>query len=643
MPPHAPRPGRSRRATRLLTVLLLLATGVLLAHPAPARAAGAPVALPGPLAGLQAVGNEDGATIAWGVVAAGPDEGAVAKVDLTSGAVVDLARPAGRPAPAGSPITGLLAGDDTYVVLRGRSVQTFTDALPGSPISPIRRLARLDLPAALGCGPDDPLTGGTLAADGRIALVTAGGTAGIVPGSLPAEQLRWTATLPDACDGQPPGARAGIGPGAAGALVVARPTATASLAVGPDGLAVQWSATHGSTTAGGPVPAPVLVAGADPVVATVAPGEPVALSLWWAADPPAGWEPGAGADTDPRQACRAPLPAGRPTGLAADGAGVVVAIASPDDGPGALVRVDWDAATRTCTTRWTQPVDQLGSAPVLTEAGLSVVGRREGTVGLLTLDPATGASRTWAPGVVPGCTDTCAAGSVALAAMPGGLVVAGPTGVAPVLAGSATPTPTPPSSDGGSPTTTVAGTIPGGTVPGGGTIPGATVPGGGTIPPGGGSGLGPLFPGGPSVPIVTTVPPPTVPTSPRPTRPPRTVPATPPGSVMDLGDLVGSALAGSSLDLGAATSTTIAPAEASDDPAAGVTTSTSGPGGPSSDDTADPDADADAGTDEAVTATADDGGSGSGLVDLLLVLGAGIAVVAATTVAIRTADRRRLN
>lgn len=347
---------------------------------------------PGPLEALLA---DDAA--AWGVVSAGPERGAVVRIDPASGAVGAI-QPAGPRPGDDAPVSALLLPDGRYVTAHGRAIEVFAAAGPDA-VVPVTRPGRVDLPQEVGCGPTDPLVDITRTPDGALAAVTGRGGVAVVPSDGLADGTVVTGDAGLDCAGSE--RATGIAATEAG-VVVATDTRVVLLAPAADGYV---AAAEAARSAPGP-------SGVTPVSR---PGGLVALA---SLDGLEVWRTSGGPGATLETTCVAELggapgtlgPLGTDRLLVGPAGSGTVHVVSPD-----------------CSVAWSRGLDEPSAPPAASADRVALTQSLFGAVRAVVLEADSGEPILVSEGAIPGC-DTAADCAAALAFAGDLLVAAGPAG-----------------------------------------------------------------------------------------------------------------------------------------------------------------------------------------------------------------------
>lgn len=380
-------------------------------------------------------------------------ETAIVKLDGESFGVVDLYAPAEReenPPVVPLGVTGaytLIDAAGHFVVSRANFVSFYADAEAGVADSGIALAGRVFLPESWLCSPEDVIAGVGLRYDGALVLVTEQGQVILTRGGP--EGFDEAATQVFAINGDSCGASPdpdeleivsnNIAIDERGGIFVVSSEAMYRFDEVDGALGQTWRTTYEAEGNTSPVrlgpgsgSTPSLMGtrvDEDRFVVLTDGQELMHLVLMWADEIPADWEP-IGPDKDPRIACEVPIRFGDPSatvsvseqsvlvrGHAAvvvnnlvDEPTIVEGIAAvqnlvtalesgqADKAPKGIERIDWDPATRTCSTVWANPdISVPNGIPTMSAAtGLIYgVGKRDGAWGIEGIDFATGESRLW--------------------------------------------------------------------------------------------------------------------------------------------------------------------------------------------------------------------------------------------------------
>ena len=418
---------------------------------------------------------EDGGRAVWSTVT-GLD-GAIVKLDHESFEIIDWYVPAEREEDPPNLSLGLsgaytaIDSDNRFIVGRTRFVSFFTDSGVGDRSSPIALEKRIFMPDDVFCNEDDVIAGMSLTYDGHLAFATELGNLFVIPADPDPGQLGdipVVSTNP-ACPTDSPEAPEIVSNSLAidedGGIYLL--TSAAMYRFDRDGtlLTLAWRSEY---EVADDVPSPIRLgpgSGSTPSLmgtradedrfVVITDGQALMhLVLFWRDEVPGDWEPIA-AGKDPRIACEIAVDFGtgaseaiseqsvavrgysalvvndlltdpsinEPSSLpfAAVAQNLVSALEGgiPGKAPFGVERIDWDPATRTCSTKWANAgISIPNGIPAISETAELVygTGQRDGQWGLEGLSLETGASVLWAPagsGVCPGT------GSSLAAALPG--------------------------------------------------------------------------------------------------------------------------------------------------------------------------------------------------------------------------------
>jgi hypothetical protein len=431
--------------------------------------------LPGPpitLAFSPAYG--DGGYAIWGAVLG--LTGAVVKIDSETFTLVDSYVPADEEAMPPSIPLGVsgsysaVTKDFQYLLGRADFVEVYGDETPGDRSSPISLIKRVFLPSTAFCRASDLLVGGVVLPDGMLAVVTEQAVVSVMPSdpdllsagaviSAPSENGADCANLSIADEDLEIVSNSMAADENGGIYIV---TDAAVVKYQWDGVALSqvWRSEYQSDPpfsvlrlgpGSGSTPSLMGTAFDDDRFVVITDGQELMhLVLMWRDEIPGDWTPIA-PGRDPRIACEIPVKfgvnsatrtlseqsvlvrgyssvvvnnlllgeSGIPTSIGAL-ATAVAALRGGDPvlAPRGAERIDWDPATRTCSTVWTNTSVQLPNAiPTMSAATglMHAIGQRQGVWGLETLDYDTGVSVAFNPSAQTTCSQVvldAVAGSV---------------------------------------------------------------------------------------------------------------------------------------------------------------------------------------------------------------------------------------
>ncbi len=397
----------------------------------------------------------DGGRTIWFSSVSIPQAYSVYKLDYDSLEVLghtDIRDEGGSPSPVSttSGVYNLLMRGNRLVALRERSIGIYGDIEPGRRQSDIALLQRFDPPASAFCRDSDRIVGLTLLYGGEIAYATSNGVVGVLPSDpeqMNAAQLRTWSINGEACndatieDEDLEQVTNSISADEDGGIYVVSTRALYQFRYSAGQLSQGWRTEYrsgggsgGTTLSSGSGSTPDVVGthpGDDQLVVITDGQRLMHLVMMWRNEIPEDW-PGIAPGRDRRIACEFPVTFGDPSAtrsiseqsvLTRGYAAVVVNNAMaldpllallPDTGlnqilallgqlpwnqPRGVERIDWDPATRTCRSVWSNRRASIpNGVPTLSVAsgmvyGISAV---NGVWGLLGLDFATGEQRFFA-------------------------------------------------------------------------------------------------------------------------------------------------------------------------------------------------------------------------------------------------------
>jgi hypothetical protein len=382
--------------------------------------------------------------------------GEIVKLDAETLAPLDRFVPPGGGTVSTSGAYNMLDRDQHLIVGQSDSLQVYGDAVPGDRRSGIKQLTNFTLPAEARCGTrDDQLVGITMLPDGHVAFATKFGMIGVIPRqpeAMCAETLRvYSLNGDEACndsniaDGDLEQVSNSIAADEKSAVYVV--TSGAQYRLNWDGkqLSPKWRSAYegaGSTGGGrlgggsGSTPSLMGLPGDRDRFVVVTDGQPLMhLVLMWQDEIPSDWQP-VKPGRDRRIACEIPVNFGDESAveslseqsvLVRGYSSVIVnnlfklnsllsfvpAQAQPFtqlvsglsiNRPSGLQRIDWDPATRTCKSVWTNPdISIPNGIPTMSAKTGQIFGIGSRTINgldtwtLESIDFATGKSRFTIP------------------------------------------------------------------------------------------------------------------------------------------------------------------------------------------------------------------------------------------------------
>lgn len=398
---------------------------------------------------------EDGGRAVWSTVTGA--DAAVIKIDHEAFEIIDWYVPAQRednPPGFTLGLSGAYTAIDSknrFIVGRTRFVGFYRDGVEGDRASAIELEKRIFMPDEVFCNEDDVIAGMSLTYDGYLAFATELGNLFVISpdadpenlGEIPVVSTNDNCATADEADLEIVSNSVAVDEN--GGIYVL--TSAAMYRFDWDGsrLARRWRAAYESSEE---VPSPIRLgpgSGSTPSLmgtdadddrfVVITDGQALMnLVLFWRDEVPADWEPIA-PGKDPRIACEVPVDYGtgateaiseqsvavrgyaavvvndlltNPTinppsmlALAQLGQNTVSALEGgiPEKAPFGFERIDWDPATRTCSTVWANSdISVPNGIPSISEASGLVygAGQRDGQWGLEGLDFETGESRVWA-------------------------------------------------------------------------------------------------------------------------------------------------------------------------------------------------------------------------------------------------------
>jgi hypothetical protein len=397
----------------------------------------------------------DGKRALWFSTVSAPDARRVYKADYETLAPLgsyDVTEEGRAPSdvPNTSGVYNLLARGNRLVTVRDRTIEVYTDAVPGVRTSDVKLERRFTLPDSALCRSGDRIIGLTLLFTGELAFATVQGVIGVVPiepDRLNAAHLATASINGAACrdpgvpDDQLEGISNSLAADEDGGIYPVSVRAMYRFDYASGRLTRTWRVPY-ETGGGGGGARLDEGSGSTPTVMGTDPGDDrfvvitdgqrlMHLVLFWRDRIPPGWRPIA-AGKDPRIACETPVDFGDPgaTESVSEQSVVVRGYASvvvnnklsldtlfatlppsvrplsalsaqvPGNEPHGVQRIDWDPRTRTCRSVWAnRDVSIPNAVPTMSSRTRLVygLGLRDRTWGLEALDFASGASRLFVP------------------------------------------------------------------------------------------------------------------------------------------------------------------------------------------------------------------------------------------------------
>ncbi len=391
--------------------------------------------------------------------------GAIYKLDHDTFSIIDVYIPANEeemppeiPLAVGGAYSALSAESD-FILGRSDYVEVYRDRESGDRFSEIELAKRLFLPRRALCRDTDQLVGGVMLPDGMLAFVTEQAAVGVLPSRVDDLEVDNVVTLPSengaACDDPavPDDELETVSNNLAadehGNFYVVTDRAVIKFAWNGTSLEKVWRVAYPSDPpisflrlgpGSGSTPSLMGTAIDDDRFVVITDGrELMRLLLIWRDDIPEGWQP-ISPDLDRRIACAVPITFGDPqaerslseqsvlvrgrsaivvnnlladeseleTGVPALNVGLAaLAGGDPSLAPRGLERIDWDPATGTCATVWTNTeVSMPNAIPTMSAASdlIYAIGQRDGVWGLEAVEFATGASRFFQPSAQTTCS-----------------------------------------------------------------------------------------------------------------------------------------------------------------------------------------------------------------------------------------------
>jgi hypothetical protein len=396
----------------------------------------------------------DGGRAAWSTVLGVSN--AIIKVDHESFEVIDTYIPTEReenPPTVPLGVSGAYAAIDRenqFIVGRTRFVSFFGDSIEGDRSSPIELKKRIHMPDEAFCNEEDIIAGMSLTYDGHLAFATELGNLFIISADADPNDLGdvpVVSTSPDCATADPADLEIvsnSIAVDENGGIYVVTSAAMYRFDWDGEALTQAWRAGYETVEKPSPIrlgpgsgstPSLMGTAAEDDRFVVITDGQELMhVVLFWRDEVPEDWEPIV-PGKDRRIACEVPIHFG--TGATKTSSEQSVAVRGysailvndllvdptlvdpetalpveqnlisaleggiPAKAPFGLERVDWDPATRTCSSVWANPdISVPNGIPSISEASRLVygIGQRNGQWGLEGLDLDTGKSRVWAPG-----------------------------------------------------------------------------------------------------------------------------------------------------------------------------------------------------------------------------------------------------
>ncbi len=401
----------------------------------------------------------DGGRAAWSTVLGVSN--AIIKVDHERFEVIDTYIPSERednPPSVPLGVSGAYAAIDSqnrFIVGRTRFVSFFGDSIEGDRSSPIELKKRIYMPDEAFCNEEDIIAGMSLTYDGRLAFATELGNLFLISadadpndlGDVPVVSTNLDCATADRADLEI--VSNSIAVDEKGGIYVVTSAAMYRFDWDGEALTQAWRAAYETVEKPSPIrlgpgsgstPSLMGTAAADDRFVVITDGQELMhVVLFWRDEIPEDWEPIA-PGKDRRIACEVPIDFG--TGATKTSSEQSVAVRGysailvndllvdptlvdpetalpveqnlisaleggiPAKAPFGLERVDWNPATRNCSSIWANPdISVPNGIPSISGASRLVygIGLRDGQWGLEGLDLDTGESRVWAPGGPGNC------------------------------------------------------------------------------------------------------------------------------------------------------------------------------------------------------------------------------------------------